>query len=79
MNFLFYIFLTITLIFNFTNAKELKVSKNTNKTMSDEEFMKQWEQLEKEKKEAKALIKTIDEITRKLGIDKKTQATKGEK
>lgn len=85
MNFIFYIFLTITLFVNFSNAKEIKSSKDTNKTMSDEEFMKQWEQLEKEKKEAidkeansradleatKKRRKDLDEILNKLKINQK--------
>jgi N-dimethylarginine dimethylaminohydrolase len=56
----------ITLFVNFSNAKEIKSSKDSNPTMSDEEFMKQWEELEQRKQKAKADIETIDEITKTL-------------
>lgn len=58
---------------------------DNNKTMTDEEFMKQWQQLEQREKEAKTktaemkkntqaldkLEKTVDELGNKLGVDKK--------
>ncbi len=58
---------------------------DNNKTMTDEEFMKQWQQLEQREKEAKKktaemkkntqaldkLEKTVDELGNKLGVDKK--------
>lgn len=51
---------------------------DNNKTISDEEFMKQWEQLEQRQQKAKENIKaldklekTIDEISAKLKIDQK--------
>lgn len=62
---LFIVFLTVSSI----NADD-------NKTMSDEEFMKQFMKLEQRQQEAKAktkalekLEKTVDKLTQKLGVD----------
>lgn len=53
------------------NAEEIKQSKDTNKTMSNDEFMKRFMALEQREKEAKELGKTLDEINKLLGVDKK--------
>jgi hypothetical protein len=58
------------LVFNFVNANELKQSKDTNKTMSNEEFMKEFTRLNKKSEETKKLEKTVDEIINKLGVKK---------
>lgn len=65
------------LVFNFVNANELKQSKDTNKTMSNEEFMKEFtrlnkksEETKKKLEETKKLEKTVDEIINKLGVKK---------
>lgn len=73
--------LILALLSVFLNARQF----DNNKTMTDEEFMKQWQQLEQREKEAKTktaemkkntqaldkLEKTVDELGNKLGIDKK--------
>ena len=60
-----------------SNADSTKV-KDTNKTMTDDEFMKEFMKLDKQEKDAerkleatKKLGKTLDEIGDKLGVDKK--------
>jgi hypothetical protein len=72
--------LAITLICNSAYAETTKSSKNikltdTNKTMTDEEFLKEFDLLDKETKEVdkqleaqKKLRKTVDEIKNKLGV-----------
>lgn len=64
-----------------SNAEEIKQSKSSNKkelSKEDEEFMKQWQQLDQRQQEAKGktqaldkLEKTVDELGNKLGVDKK--------
>lgn len=60
------------------NAEEIKQSKDTNKTMSNDEFMKRFMALEQREKDAKAKTMSIkktgevlDEINQLLGVDKK--------
>lgn len=74
-------FLILALLSVFLNAGQ----SDNNKTMTDEEFMKQWQQLEQKEKSAKdktlksetelntskKLGKTLDELGNKLGVDKK--------
>ncbi len=73
--------LILALLSVFLNAGQ----SDNNKTMTDEEFMKQWQQLEQKEKSAKdktlksetelntskKLGKTLDELGNKLGVDKK--------
>ncbi len=66
----------LTSISNLIYADDIK--DNTTQSISDEEFMKQWEQLEQRQQKAKENIKaldklekTIDEISAKLKIDQK--------
>jgi len=66
--FLFSIILITTLASSFVYAEEIKQSKDTNKTMSNDEFMKRFMALEQREKDAKAktgelkkLNKTLDE------------------
>jgi hypothetical protein len=55
------------------NAEEIKQSKDFNKTMSNDEFMKKWKVLEQREKVANEKIKKIDEIQKTLdGLEKKT-------
>lgn len=68
----------VSLFFNFSNAEEVKPTKETKQPMSDEEFMKQWEELEQRKQkakekteEAKKRGKALDEIINQLSVDKK--------
>ncbi|MDD5203662.1 MAG: hypothetical protein PHH41_11060 [Sulfurimonas sp.] len=77
-----FIFLVIMLTANLVYAETIKSSKkiksaDTNQTISDEEFMKQWGQMEKDKKEAKADLeaskkrgKALDELINQYRIDK---------
>lgn len=69
------ILLTIMLISHSVYAETVKSSKkikstDTNQTMSDDEFMKQFMQLDREVNEQKKLGKTLDEINQLLGVDK---------
>lgn len=78
-----FILLAIVLISNSAYAETIKSSKSvkqfdSNKTMSDDEFMKQFMALDqkveiKNKKieELDKTIKTLDEINKLLGVDKK--------
>ena len=73
--------LILALLSVFLNAGQ----SDNKKTMTDEEFMKQWQQLEQKEKSAKdktlksetelntskKLGKTLDELGNKLGVDKK--------
>lgn len=51
------------------SAKKIK-STDTNKTMSNEEFMKQFMAIEQRKKDAIKKGETLDEINKLLGVDK---------
>lgn len=73
--------LAVALICNSLNAETVKSSKNiksTEQNKSDEEWLKQFMQLQQELKEEKAKTKaieeegkTLDEINKLLGVDKK--------
>jgi len=55
-------------------SKQLKSDKKTtdvNKTMTNDEFMKEFMKLEQELATAKKTGKTLDEINSLLGVDKK--------
>lgn len=84
---IFTIFCTATLACNSAYAETTKSAKkpkftDTNQTMSDEEFMKQFMALDKEEKDAKSktsalerkskaldkLEKTVDELSNKIGL-----------
>ncbi|MDD5387319.1 MAG: hypothetical protein PHQ22_09010 [Sulfuricurvum sp.] len=80
------LFSTISIIFlmyTSINADSIKSSKNIkssdqNKSMTDDEFMKQFMALDKREKKAKEELeaskrtgKTLDEINNLLGVDKK--------
>lgn len=77
---IFTIFCTATLACNSVYAETVKSSKgvkqsDSNKTMTDEEFLKEFDLLDKETKEVdkqletqKKLRKTVDEIKNKLGV-----------
>lgn len=72
--------LAITLISNFLYAETVKSSKkikSTEQNKSDEEWLKEFMQLQQELKEEKAKTKaieeegkTLDEINKLLGVDK---------
>lgn len=67
--------LAIALISNFAYAETIKSAKktkstDTNKTMSNEEFMKQFMAIEQRKKDAIKKGETLDEINKLLGVDK---------
>lgn len=67
--------LAIALISNFAYAETIKSTKkiksaDTNKTMSDEEFMKRFMAIEQRKKDAIKKGETLDEINKLLGVDK---------
>lgn len=67
--------LTIALISNFAYAETIKSTKkiksaDTNKTMSNEEFMKQFMALDQKEKDAIKKGETLDEINKLLGVDK---------
>lgn len=74
---IFFTLLTITLVCNYIYAEDTK-TKDTNKTMTNDEFMKRFMALEQREKDAKAKTMSIkktgevlDEINQLLGVDKK--------
>ena len=79
--FLLYTLLTATLSCSFIYAETPKQPKNTkandvNKTMTDEEFMRQFMILDERKKDAEAktkaiekLEKTVNELGKQVGVD----------
>ncbi len=74
---LLFLMLSMLLSGNFIYAeisKQLKSDKKTtdvNKTMTNDEFMKEFMKLEQELATAKKTGKTLDEINSLLGVDKK--------
>ncbi len=70
------VLLATMLIDNFAYAETIKSTKkiksaDTNQTMSDDEFMKEFMKLDQELEAAKKTGKTLDEINKLLGVDSK--------